>query len=58
MYDANVSVQGNEKRLALNYTSDEIEVESYKLATERSDVVFGWTFSPIVQVVIRGCNED
>ena len=58
MYDANVSVQGNEKRLALNYTSDEIEVESYKLATERSDVVFGLTFSPIVQIVIRGCNED
>ena len=58
MYDANVSVQGNEKRLALNYTSDEIEVESYKLTTERSDVVFGWTFSPIVQVVIRGCNDD
>ena len=58
MYDANVSVQGNEKRLALNYTSDEIEVESYKLATESSDVVFGWTFSPIVQIVIRGCNED
>ena len=58
MNNANVPVQGNEERLALNDTSDKIEVESYKLATEKSDVVFGWTFSPIVQVVVRGCNED